>query len=124
MAIIDSQTNSRRYCDFCGDRLNGKGFSSDNDRDRDVCHKCVKEMASQINFKPSKKTTTMGKITQLAKTLLDKDTKTLIKAGFVDKSLEVTEEGQAELNAITFLANKEALVKAAEEKLKEEKEDK
>jgi len=58
----------------------------------------------------------------LMKRLLDKDTQTLVKAGFLDKDLSLTSEGEAEVLAIILEANKKALVEAAQAKIDEEKE--
>lgn len=61
------------------------------------------------------------KITSMVKRLLDKDTKTLVKAGFINGNLELTEEGRNSLMAIMFDKFKPELVKEAEEKIAEEK---
>ncbi len=63
-------------------------------------------------------------LSTIAKRLLDADTKTLIKAGFLDTELRLTDKGKAELNAILFEANKTALVVAAQAVIDEAKENK
>ncbi len=59
------------------------------------------------------------KITNLVKKILDKDTRTLVEANFINGDLMLTDEGVSELLGILFLANKEELVKIANEKLTE-----
>lgn len=73
------------------------------------------------NYSPLPKTK-KPMFSTLMKRLLDSDTKTLIKAGFLDSELDLTEEGETELMSLLLLANKEAMVKAALEKIQEEKE--
>lgn len=62
-------------------------------------------------------------ISTIMKKLLDSDTKSLVKAGYLDSELDLTCDGQKELLSILLLANKKALVTSAEEKIKEDKED-
>lgn len=57
----------------------------------------------------------------MMKKLLSKDLRTLVEAGYINGDLELTDEGMANLRAILFEQNKEALVALAEEKLQEEK---
>lgn len=64
----------------------------------------------------------MPYLSKLAKKLLDADTKALVKAGYLDSELDLTEEGAAELMDIVLLANKPAMVAAAKAKIKEAKE--
>ena len=59
------------------------------------------------------------KITNLVKKILDADTRKLIKAGFINGDLALTDEGISELMGILFLANKEELLKVADEKIKD-----
>jgi len=66
------------------------------------------------------KQTTMTKITNMFKTLLDSDTQTLVAAGYLDSNLEITSVGFDALNTILFVANKAALVAAAIEKIVED----
>jgi len=67
---------------------------------------------------PNKK---MNKLKPMMKRLLDKDTRTLYKAGYINRDLELTENGRNALNTILFTANKAELVKMAQEELDEEK---
>lgn len=59
------------------------------------------------------KKTFMARVSILAKKLLDADTQALIKGGFVDSDLDVTNEGTRQLTAILLIANKAAMVEAA-----------
>ncbi len=77
--------------------------------------------ASEILLKQFKKDMSLNSI---AKRLFDGDTKTLIKAGFLDVELNLTREGRDAMWAILFDANKSALVAAATEKIAEEKAEK
>ena len=76
--------------------------------------------------KPIKKYKTKGGampyLSKIAKKLLDADTKVLVKAGYLDSELDLTEEGAAELMEVLFMANKPAMVAAAKAKIKEAKE--
>lgn len=80
--------------------------------------------SAEIKNKDNKvnKKTIMKSLTPMLKTMLDKKGRTLYKAGFLNGELELTEEGKNALNTIVFEANKDELVKLAEEKLSEEKE--
>jgi len=61
-------------------------------------------------------------LSTLAKKLIDKDLRTLIKAGFMDDSLNLTQEGKQEVWALLYDKFKKDLVEAAEEKLEEDRE--
>ena len=65
--------------------------------------------------------TIMSKLNTMMKKLLDKDTKTLIEAGYINGDLELTEAGKKELMVILFLANKKELVDSAKELLEDNK---
>jgi hypothetical protein len=71
------------------------------------------------NIKPKK--TLMTKLNTMMKKLLDADTQTLVKAGYINGDLELTSAGRDALNTIVFQANKAALVAMAQEALEEEK---
>lgn len=58
-------------------------------------------------------------LNNLAKKLITKDLRTLIKAGFMDEELNLTPEGKSEVWALLFETFKKDLVKSAEEKLAE-----
>lgn len=63
----------------------------------------------------------MNKLNSMMKRLLDADTQTLVKAGFINGDLELTNDGRNALWAIIFEQNKPALVAEATAKLAEEK---
>ena len=67
----------------------------------------------------AKKQSTMTKITNMFKTLLDSDTQTLVKAGYLDSELNLTSCGEDVLQNVLFVANKAALVAAATEEIAE-----
>jgi hypothetical protein len=50
----------------------------------------------------------------------DADTQTLVKAGYINGDLALTDTGRDELTALVFDANKAALVAAAQAKIAEE----
>ena len=56
----------------------------------------------------------------IAKRLLDADTKTLIKAGFLDTNLDITDSGRRALWGILFETHKAAFVAEAQAKLDDE----
>lgn len=60
----------------------------------------------------------------IARRLLDKDTKTLIQAGFLSTDLSLTSEGQSALLSIMLSNSKEELVKEAAAAIEEKKEEK
>lgn len=59
-------------------------------------------------------------ITSLAKRLLSKEDRTLIRAGYLTSDLELTTKGKGELLSLLFFEKKSELVKLAEEELKEQ----
>lgn len=73
-----------------------------------------------IKLTINKNKTFMSKVSTMMKKLLDADTQALVKAGFVNGDLELTSEGTKQLQTILFVANKAALVEAAEEVIAEE----
>lgn len=66
----------------------------------------------------------MLKVSIMMKKLLDENTQTLVKAGYINGDLDFTEEGTQALMSLAFSAAKDELVKMAEEKIAEEKADK
>lgn len=64
---------------------------------------------------------TLQKLTILAKTLVDADLKTLLKAGWLSSSLELTAEGEDAIFAHYLTANKAALAKLAKAEMKDRK---
>lgn len=75
-------------------------------------------------LKTKSKKSLIMKLTPMLKRLLDKKAQTLYKAEYINGDLELTEDGRSALNTILFEANKDELVKLAQEKLDEEKADK
>lgn len=73
--------------------------------------------------KVSDKKTIMQKVSIMMKKLLDSDTQTLVKAGYINGDLDLTETGLAALHAVQFDANKAALVVMAQADLDEAKAD-
>ena len=71
--------------------------------------------------KIKKQKTIMTKLNTMMKKLLDSDTQTLIKAGFIDGDLQLTEGGEVELATLVFMEKKEELVKLAQAQLDEAK---
>lgn len=61
-------------------------------------------------------------IGNIAKRILDPETRKLMKAGFLDSNLSLTMEGDSQLRAIVFAAHKAELLKAADEAIAETKE--
>jgi len=72
----------------------------------------------------NKRRTFKMKLNTMMKKLLDKDTKILIEADYIDGNLLLTEEGKRALDAIIFEEYKADLVKLAKEKIEEIKENK
>ncbi len=67
----------------------------------------------------TKKKGFMSKLSIMMKKLLDADTQTLVKAGYINGDLELTEQGEQALFATLFDANKAALVTLAQADLAE-----
>ena len=83
---------------------------------------------SQIEKTPeiAQKSTMSGinKLTILAKSIVDADLRNMIKVGWLDSSLQLTEEGEEAILAHYLSANKADLGKLAEAELKERRKDK
>lgn len=69
-----------------------------------------------------KKQSLITTMTNLASRIFDKDVKTLVKAGYIDNCLNLTQGGTNALIGILFEEKKAELVKLAQEKIEEEKE--
>lgn len=85
-----------------------------------VAHRMRKDPDHPILLFKNPLTQKTMKVTNLVKKILDKDTRTLVEAGFINGGLTLTDEGIEELMGLLFLENKEALVKIAKEKLNED----
>ena len=66
----------------------------------------------------------INKLTILAKSIVDADLRNMIKVGWLDSSLQLTEEGEEAILAHYLSANKADLGKLAEAELKERRKDK
>jgi hypothetical protein len=64
----------------------------------------------------------VNKLNSMMKRILDKDTQTLYKAGYLNGDLEMTDKGKKALQGILFDTHKAELIKAATEELEEDKE--
>lgn len=74
--------------------------------------------------KPSKKMSIKERIhmlSKIAKKLLDADTKVLVKVGWLDSELDVTEEGESEIFSFLMGLYKKELATEARKELKENK---
>ena len=60
-------------------------------------------------------------LSKIAERLLDADTKALEKAGFLNKQLELTDDGRQALWGIMFAAHKAALVEDAKAVIEDRK---
>lgn len=58
----------------------------------------------------------------MMKRVLDKGLQTLVKAGYINGGLELTDKGRSALDSLLFETHKEALVKMAQEDIDEAKE--
>lgn len=65
----------------------------------------------------------MTRIKTLAKMLLNSDVRTLIKAKFLSDDLTITDRGRAALDAIALEANMAEVVKLAEARIEEDKDE-
>lgn len=74
---------------------------------------------SRISPTPKKRM----KLSAIARRMLDANTRTLVKAGYLDNELELTTEGEETLLAILTTANMEALVKEAKKEIRERKDE-
>lgn len=132
MSSIYLKSNaSGRACDFCSCSINSKPcYGTLKDEQRDICKACIEEMymdMKQRNLLSAAKSvgeSIISMISAVARRLLDKDTKTLIKAGYLSNDLTITEEGQNSLLALSLTSNMKELVALAEEKIAEKEEEK
>ena len=65
----------------------------------------------------------MSKLKTLAKRLLNSDIRKLVKGGLLNSDLSVAERGRAAIDALAVEANMAELVKIAEERIEEDRED-
>lgn len=112
-------TNHGGYCDYCKEH---SGTFCSNRAGRDICKKCVLKAMKLFNIQTNN--SIMGNLSKLAKRIFDKDTKTLIKAGYLNSDLSFTKEGEEAVMSILLEKNKADLVELANEELEEKKEEK
>ena len=93
-------------------------FSCDNGR-----RFMSKELELISSDETNKQRTIKMKLNNMMKRLLAPEVKKLIQGDIIDGDLELTESGKKALTALVFGTYKEELVKIAEEKIKEEKEE-
>lgn len=124
-----------RTCDYCDrDSKPAWYFTTTNDDERDICINCVEVALKHppmsgivttfaTNLTPNILNQT-NMLNAFIKRLVDKETQILIKAGYLNNDLSVTNAGNAELLALFLEANKKAFVESAKAKLEEDKESK
>ena len=78
------------------------------------------QYSSQTYKSEIKNQKNMKSLGVMMRKLLDSDTQTLVKAGYINGDLELTSEGTTALDSVIFDANKAALVALAQTKLDEE----
>lgn len=132
MSIHIKLNASHKVCDLCGNSIGNKTcFGTSVDTAMDICDECVYDMYKKLSS--SKVSSVVGTnkvapqtlstmLTSIAKRILDSDTKTLIKAGYLDNSLALTEEGGEALTALLLQKNLPELVKLADEKISDAEE--
>lgn len=116
------KTNNCDLCDFCGGAYPGVCIESSG-KNVDICKTCVQKSIELLNINITNPTTTlMGKLSAVAKRIFDKDTKTLIKAEYLNSDLSLTSKGMENIHALLLQAHKKELVELAEEDIEEAKE--
>lgn len=81
----------------------------------DDCFRCFDE--DDLEYTPRSK---MEKLSQFARKVFDSDTKVLIRAGFLNDDLSLTEEGEDFVLSHYLASNKKVLATEAEKLLEEE----
>lgn len=126
MVVTRCAGSTSRSCDYCGN--SGKVFAQPHSgSDRDICPNCAMKACEMMGVCPKNDSLidrTMTMFSNIAKRLLDSKTKTLIKAGFLSSDLKLTVGGEEALLASLLSQNMDDLVKQAEEKIAEEKDEK
>jgi len=77
-----------------------------------------------VEIIPKDKPSIMASLTNMMKKLLDKDTQVLVKAGYINGDLLLTEKGEEALFAVLFTQNKTDLVTLAQAELDEKEKSK
>ena len=86
----------------------------------DIAAQMAREMVESLRQLSQESKKESMSLSAFAKRLLDRKTRILVKAGFLDKELELTDEGIDELTALEFEAHLDKLVARAEEKLNDD----
>jgi len=100
-------------------------IGTDKDSSRDICKKCVGRAIALFNSNEASNSSCAQSAPKpdfmniIARMLLDKDTKTLIKAGILNENLSLTETGRQALESLTLKSQKEGLLAIADEIIKE-----
>ena len=120
--------NSSGWCDFCG-KKSTKYVRKMSTSDVDMCRECAVQAVELLTgtkstVKEDAKPTIHSMFNAIMKRLIDAKTKTLVKAGFLNDSLQLTPTGMDEVNALFLSDNIDKLVEVAEERIKESKEKK
>ncbi len=113
------------YCDYClehkgtfvrpyGENKNDHTYSNN----RDICASCALKCYELISNK-NLINRTICMFSNIAKRLLDKKTKILIKAGYLSNDLKLTDSGEEALLSLMLETNMERLVSEAEEEIAE-----
>lgn len=76
-----------------------------------------------MSMTPPKPKKFMATLKTIASKLLDADIKALVKAGWLDEELELTEDGEQAVLSFILLQNKVELAKEARNKIKDEKDE-
>lgn len=122
-------TPHNRTCDFCGVHSDIVWGTSQDD-DRDICPSCVTHIFENLSVKHrtlkvnGSKTITNPMLNAFLKTIFDADTKTLIKAGFLNKDGTLTETGIEYLDTLNLKSHMKEMVIAAKEVIQDLKEEK
>lgn len=113
------EKRDKASCDYCGNGGDRTFVKTVNDTNRDICRVCVQEAYKLFNEKSFiNRTATM--FSNIAKRLLDNDTKTLIRAGFLSNDLLLTERGEEALLSVMLQSNLPIMVKEAAEEIAEQ----
>ncbi len=112
---------------ICNEYENGSGrFGVDFGNDFEYGHKLDGKSKTPTgywvpskNLKVINKKSIMKTLSIMMEKLLDADTRKLVKAGFINGDLNLTEEGKVQLQTIVFMANKAEMVKLTEEVIAE-----
>ena len=117
------ESGNTRTCDFCGANNLKLLWATKRNDQHDICTKCIKEIYALIENK-SFISSTSSMLTSLMKRFLDKDTRDLVKAGFLNEDLSFTPKGEEVVLSIMLEKNKAELVAEAQAVIAEKEENK